>query len=44
MVTTTPIYHPLSHSGLKVPKLWLGAMMGSVATCSDRAQTRITKW
>ena len=27
MVTTTPIYHPLSHSGLKVPKLWLGAMM-----------------
>jgi aryl-alcohol dehydrogenase-like predicted oxidoreductase len=27
MTTNTPQYSPLGHSGLLVPRLWLGAMM-----------------
>ena len=38
MVTTTPIYHPLSHSGLKVPKLWLSAMMFGDQTSEAEAR------
>ncbi len=38
MTTPSPQFHTLGHSGLRVPRLWLGAMMFGDQT--DEAQAR----